>query len=99
VQQRWPANLLAGMGRGNALYAAGDLPAAARTFEAEARRHDSAAAWNNLARTRATLGDAEGARDAASRAVARAQTSEPGWLPTAQQTLQDVGGGATGATR
>jgi len=87
VLQLWPANLLAGMGLGNALYAVPDLPGAARAFEAVAQRHDSAAAWNNLARTRTALGDTPGARDAALRAVARAQTAEPMWLPAAQQTL------------
>jgi hypothetical protein len=90
VVQRWPDNLVAGMGQGNALHASGDLPGAARAFEAVARRHDSAAAWNNLARTRATLGDAAGARDAAQRAVARAQAAEPAWRAAAEQTLRDL---------
>jgi len=87
VLNRWPANLLAGMGLGNALYAAPDLLGAAQAFEAVAQRHDSAAAWNNLARTRTALGDTHSARDAALRAVARAQAAEPEWLRAAQQTL------------
>lgn len=90
VLRRWPANLLAGMGLGNALHARGDLAAAERAFEAVAQRHDSAAAWNNLARTRAALGDLPGARDAALRAVARAAQAEPTWRPAAQQTLRDL---------
>ena len=91
VLQRWPANVLAGMGLGNARHASGDLPAAAQAFEAVAQQHDSAAAWNNLARTRAALGDDAGALLAAQRAVARAQAAEPTWLSAAQQTLRDLG--------
>jgi len=87
VVQRWPANLLAGMGLGNALYAAQDLQGAAQAFENVALRHASAAAWNNLARTRSALGDAQGARDAAVRAIDRAKAAEPEWLAAAQQTL------------
>ena len=88
VFQRWPASLLAGMGLGNALHATSDLPGAARAFEAVAMRHDSAAAWNNLARTRTALGETHAAREAALRAVGRAQAVEPDWLPAAKQTLQ-----------
>lgn len=90
VHQRWPANLVAAMGLGNALHAAGDLAGAARAFEDAAQQHDSAAAWNNLARTRDSLGDHAGARTAASRAVARAQAAEPRWLPQALQTQREL---------
>jgi hypothetical protein len=88
VHQRWPANLVAAMGLGNALHAAGELAAAARAFEDAALQHDSAAAWNNLARTRGSLGDRAGAHTAANRAVARAQAAEPQWLAQALQTQQ-----------
>ncbi|MBA4174996.1 MAG: hypothetical protein C0505_00310 [Leptothrix sp. (in: Bacteria)] len=90
VHQRWPGHLLAAMGLGNALHAAGDLAGAAHAFEGAARRHDSAAAWNNLARTRGALGDAAAARAAAARAVARAQAHEPQWLAPALQTQRDL---------
>ncbi|MDP2008071.1 MAG: PA2778 family cysteine peptidase [Rubrivivax sp.] len=94
VRQCWPANLLAAMGLGNSLHAAGDLAGAARAFEDAAQQHDSAAAWNNLARTRDALGDRAGARTAAASAVARARSAEPKWLPQAEQTLREVGAGA-----
>jgi hypothetical protein len=93
VQARWPDNLLAGLGLGNALHAAGDVAAAAVAFEATARRHDSAVAWNNLALTRQGLGDRAGARDAARRAVLRAQEAEPAWLEAAQKTQREVEAG------
>lgn len=93
VRQRWPANLVAAMGLGNALHAAGDLSGAARAFEDAAQQHDSAAAWNNLARTRDALGDRAAAREAATRAVARAQAAEPQWLPQALQTQAELGPG------
>ena len=90
VRQRWPANLVAAIGLGNAMHAAGELTGAARAFEDAALQHDSAAAWNNLARTRDSLGDRAGAREAATRAVARAQTAEPQWLPQALQTQREL---------
>lgn len=94
VRQRWPDNLVATVGLGNALHAAGDLPGAARAFEDAAQRHDSAAAWNNLARTREGLGDHAGARLAATRAVARARAAEPQWMTQALQTQRNLGSGA-----
>lgn len=90
VHQRWPANLVAAMGLGNALHAAGDLAAAARAFEDAARQHNSAAAWNNLASTRDSLGDRAGARAAAARAVDRARAGEPQWLERALQTQREI---------
>jgi tetratricopeptide (TPR) repeat protein len=90
VLERWPANLVAGMGLGNARHAAGDLRGAAAAFEQAARQHDSAAAWNNLAQTRQELGDAAGARDAAARAVARARSAEPALLDAALQTQREL---------
>lgn len=90
VLQRWPANLVAAMGLGNARHAAGDLPGAALVFEAAATRHNSAAAWNNLARTRDALGERGAARQAAARAVERARTAEPQWLARALQTQGEI---------
>lgn len=86
--QRWPDNLNAAVGLGNARHAVGDLRGAELAFEAAAMRHDSAAAWNNLAQTRLELGDRAGARQAARRAVARADAAEPRWAAAARQTLQ-----------
>jgi len=90
VHRRWPANLVAAMGLGNALHATGDLAGAARAFEAAARQHDSAAAWNNLASTRDSLGDRAAARAAAARAVDRARAAEPQWLERALQTQREI---------
>jgi tetratricopeptide (TPR) repeat protein len=90
VSTRWPDNLLAALGLGNALYAKGDLDAAAATFESAARRHDSAVAWNNLAMSLQGLGNLPGARDAARHAVARARAAEPVWLPMTQQLQSEL---------
>ena len=89
---RWPDNLLAAMGLGNALHAAGDLRGAAQAFEQAAGRHDSAAAWHNLALTRAALGEADAARQAARRAVDRARAAEPNWLAAALQAQRELNG-------
>lgn len=89
---RWPGNFAATMGLGNTRHAAGDLPGAAQAFEQAAQRHDSAAAWNNLARVRWALGQAEPAREAARRAVARAEAAEPQWREPARATLAALGG-------
>ena len=59
--QRWPGNLLAGIGLGNSLNLAGDAAGAQAAFQAVAERHDSAVAWINLARLRL---DAEAAEPA-----------------------------------
>lgn len=85
--QRWPGNLLAGIGLGNSLNLAGDAAGAQAAFQAVAERHDSAVAWINLARLRLDAGDAEGARAAARRGLARAEAAEPAWRQAAQQTL------------
>ena len=84
---RWPGNLLGGIGLGNTLSAAGDEAGARAAFEAVAQGHDSAVAWNNLARLRLDAGDRAGARAAAERAVQRAETVEPAWLTAARDTL------------
>ena len=84
---RWPDNALAGLGQGNTRFASGDLRGAAQAFERVALRHDSAAAWHNLALTRQRLGQRDAAQVAAGRAVARARTEEPAWL-AASESLQ-----------
>jgi len=84
VAARWPGNALAGLGQGNTRFAAGDVAGAAQAFERVAQRHDSAAAWHNLALTRWQLGQHEAARAAAARAVARARSDEPIWRDAAE---------------
>ena len=88
--QRWPDDVVLGMGLGNSLLAAGDTPGAMGTFEGLAQATDSAAAWNNLAHLRLQTGDRAGATTAARRAVQRAATAEPTLLATAQATLAEV---------
>jgi hypothetical protein len=83
--QRWPNNLLAALGLGNALAAQNDLSGAAAAFDAAAQQHDSAAAWHNLGVIKLRLGDRAAAAQAAARALARAQASDPSWLARAQQ--------------
>jgi hypothetical protein len=87
---RWPDNLVLGLGLGNATYALGQWHEAAAAFERVATRHQSAAAWNNLAMARWKLGDRAGARHAAEQAVQRAQAAEPRWLDAARATLVEV---------
>lgn len=92
--RRWPANPTLGMGLGNARYAGGDYYAAAAAFENMAKRHDSAAAWNNLAQARLKLGQRAAALEAANKAVERARSADPQWLAAARSTLADVQGPA-----
>jgi tetratricopeptide (TPR) repeat protein len=82
---RWPDNLPGAIGAGNAHAALGDWSRAAAAFERAAVRHDSAAAWHNLALARWSLGQQEVAREAARRALARAQDSEPVWREAAER--------------
>jgi hypothetical protein len=84
---RWPTNLLAGIGLGNTLNAAGDAAGARLAYEAVTEHHDSSVAWINLARLRLDAGDREGARVAAQRAVQRADAAEPAWQAAARATL------------
>jgi len=88
--QRWPGNLVLGLGLGNTQFAAGEMGAAAATFQRLADQHDSAAAWNNLATVRLQQGERAAALAAARQAVRRAQASEPAWLAAAQATLREV---------
>ena len=88
---RWPDSLTLAMGLGNTRHAAGDMAGAAAAFEQAARRHDSAAAWNNLARVQWQQHNAAEARASADRAVRRARQAEPKWLDAALATAQAVG--------
>ncbi|MCE4554905.1 PA2778 family cysteine peptidase [Pelomonas cellulosilytica] len=90
---RWPGNLLAGIGLGNALNTAGDAAGARAAFEAVAERHDSAVAWINLARLRLDAGDRAGARAAAERAIRRADAAEPRWRDAAHAALASTATG------
>ena len=87
---RWPDDLVVRLGRGNARHALGDLAGAAEDFEAAARRHDSAAAWNNLAQTRWRQGQRPQALAAAQRALQRAREAEPAWREAAESTWREV---------
>jgi len=90
VTARWPDNLTALIGQGNARAALADWAGAARSFERAATRHDSAAAWHNLALARWQLGEREAARGAAQRALARAAASEPAWRDAAQKLIEQT---------
>ena len=92
VLQRWPDNALAGLGQGNTRFAAGNLRGAADAFERVALKHDSAAAWHNLAAVRSQLGETALARAAAERAVQRASTQEPNWRDAAERLLRGLPG-------
>jgi tetratricopeptide (TPR) repeat protein len=94
LAQRWPASLIAALGLGNTLHAGGETEAAIATFDAAARRHDSAVAWNNLARLQLQQGRVALAQQAAARAVQRAETAEPTWRDAAQATAGAVAAAA-----
>jgi hypothetical protein len=87
---RWPDDLVMRLGRGNARHAGGDLAGAAEDYEAAARRHDSAAAWNNLAQTRLQQGQRAPALAAAQRALQRAREAEPAWREACESTWREV---------
>lgn len=68
--RRWPDNLGAAMGLGNARYAAGDRLGAEAAFLAAVTLHpNSPAAWNNLAHVLAEAGERRAAIRAAKQAV------------------------------
>jgi hypothetical protein len=85
---RWPDNLPGLIGLGTASAGLADWPRAAAAFERAARAHDSAAAWHNLALARWELGQRDAARDAAQRALARAQAAEPIWRDATQALVE-----------
>lgn len=93
---RWPGSLVLGLGLGNALTSAGDEVGAVVVLERLARRHDRAVVWNNLAMTRARLGDRPGALQAAERALELARTSEPRWLAAVEATHDALSRPSTG---
>lgn len=69
--RRWPANLLARIGQGNAAYAMGDLAGAEAAYREALRNHPRAAdAWNNLAQILYEGGRRSEAMAAARHAVA-----------------------------
>jgi hypothetical protein len=90
IVERWPDNLPGLIGRGNAHAVLNDWPRAALSFERAALRHDSAAAWHNLALARWSLGQHGAAREAADRALARALGHEPAWLEAAQKVVDQM---------
>lgn len=85
---RWPDNLVALIGQGNARAGQGDWDSAAASFQRAAERHDSAAAWHNLALARRQLGDHDAARAAAQRALQRAESAEPTWRDAARKAVE-----------
>lgn len=89
--ERWPANLVAAVGAGNARAAAGDVAGARRAFESAASRHDRAVVWNNLAMLRWQQGDAAGAREAIRRAEQRVADAEPSFAADVQATRRTIG--------
>lgn len=89
--QRWPQALGPAIGLGGWWLARGDAAAAAGCFEPAAQRHDSAAAWNNLAIARARLGDRAAAGAAIARAEQRARDAEPRWLDAVRETRRELG--------
>lgn len=67
--RRWPDNLPLAIGLGNAAHASGDKRRAAEVFRAAAERHQSGAAWVNLATVLLELGERDAAITAAQRAL------------------------------
>jgi predicted Zn-dependent protease len=92
VRGRWPDNLPAAIGLANALVAQQRLDDAVEVLAQAAERHDSAAAWNNLAQVQLRRGQREGAADAARRAVAAAARggTDARWLEAARVTLHET---------
>jgi tetratricopeptide (TPR) repeat protein len=86
--ERWPRNMDAMMGLGNAKYQSGHLQAAAKVFqEVVAIDPQHGAAFNNLAHILAELGDFEAALLAARQAVALGGAHEAIYRQTLQETL------------
>lgn len=84
---RWPDDLQALMGRGNALYALNRKSEAAQAFRAATKQHaDSAAAFNNLAHVLAELGQWAEAEKSARQAIALGGP----FADTARQTLDEI---------
>lgn len=92
--RRWPGSLTAAIGLGHARLAAGDATGAEAAWLQAAERHDSAAAWNNLAMLRWQRGDRDGARQALARAEQRTTGVEPAFAAAVQSTRRTIEGGA-----
>jgi hypothetical protein len=90
VRLRWPGNLVAAIGLGNTLAAAGALDEAAAEYRDAAARHDSAMAWINLAELERKRGRSTEAREAAWAARRRAQQHEPQWLEHAERLYREL---------
>lgn len=88
--RRHPEQATLALGLGHALWASGQPQAAEQVLSPAAQAHNAAPLWNNLASVRLLLGQCAAAREAAQRAVARAQAAELQWLATAQATLADT---------
>lgn len=88
---RWPEALAPAVGLGNNLLAQARWDDAAQALETAARRHDSAAAWNNLAVAEARRGRKDAARNALDRAERRARDAEPQWAAAVSETRRELG--------
>jgi hypothetical protein len=87
--RRWPGNTDARMGLGNALYAHGNLPAAADSFQRVVTIDSQhGAALNNLAHVLAELGDLETAESIARRAVMVGGVHEAVYRKTLDEILE-----------
>ena len=85
--KRWPQNLTALIGLGNAYHESGNLSQAEEVFRQATLLHpESAASFNNLAQTLADLGRYDEALQAAQQAVALGGA----YLATSRQTLRSI---------
>jgi tetratricopeptide (TPR) repeat protein len=86
ILRRWPDNLGAAIGLGNARHAAGNLPGAESAFRAAVKQHpEAAAAWNNLAQVLAERGQRQEAIRAAQEAVTRGGAAADQYRATLQE--------------
>jgi len=81
---------VAAIGLGQARWRLGDAAGAEAAWMAAARRHDSAAAWNNLALARWRRGDRDGARQALARAMHRVDGAEPAFAAAVDETRRTI---------
>jgi len=94
IVQRWPNNLVASIGLGQARWRLGDAAGAEAAWTRAAEQHDSAAAWNNLAMARWERSDRVGAREALRRALQRVNSAEPALAAAVQATQRTIEGRA-----
>lgn len=86
ILRRWPDNVAAAIGLGNARYAVGNLPGAEAAFRVAVKQHpDAAAAWNNLAQVLAERGQRQEAIRAAQEAVSRGGAAVDQYRATLQE--------------